>query len=144
MKRFLAPILLLTLLFPALAQGQPLNDWVGKSEGLLGKGKAILCETTGMGCSESVDFKDLVKRDDVYFKKLTDAPFTGKVTGQEQGYLKKGNWDGSWVKYYDNEKLWNKGTFKDGKKDGPWVIYYKDRTVRNEYTGTYKNGVKVK
>ena len=42
--------------------------------------------------SGSVDFKDLVKIDDLYYKKFTGAPFTGKVTGQEQGYLKKGNW----------------------------------------------------
>jgi hypothetical protein len=67
MKRFLAPILLLTFLFPSLAYGETMND--------------------------------LVKRDDVYFKKLTDVPFTGKVTGKSQGSLKNGKWDGLWVLY---------------------------------------------
>jgi hypothetical protein len=70
MKRFLAPILLLTFLFPSLAYGETMND--------------------------------LVKRDDVYFKKLTDVPFTGKVTGKSQGSLKNGKWDGLWVLYHDN------------------------------------------
>ena len=62
---------------------------------------------------------DLVKRDGIYYKKFTDVPFTGKITGQEQGSL------------------------KDDKKDGPWVYYYEDGTVFEEYTGTYKDGVKV-
>ena len=109
MKRILAPILLLTLLFPTLAQGQSLNDWVGK-------GKGLLCETTGVGCPESVDFKDLVERDDVYFKKLTDVPFTGKTTGDEQGTYRNGKKDGPWVTYHDNGQLTSKGTFKNGVK----------------------------
>jgi hypothetical protein len=161
MRIFLAPILLLTLLFPSIAQGQSLNDWVGK-------GKGLLCETTGVGCPESVDFKDLVKRNGVYFKKRTDVPFTGKVTGKTQGLLKDGKKHGSWVDYHENGQLRNKGTFKDGKKNGPWVYYHqngqlrfkgtlkddkedgpwvgydKDGNVNERYTGTYKNGVKVK
>ena len=72
MRRILAPILLLTFLFPAFAQGQSLDEWIGKGKGLLGKGKGCLCETTGVGCPESVDFKDLIKRDGLYFKKFTE------------------------------------------------------------------------
>jgi hypothetical protein len=160
MKRFLAPILLLTLLFPALAQGQSLNDWVGK-------GKGLLCETTGVGCPESVDFKDLVKRDGVYFKKRTDVPFTGKTTGDEQGSFKNGKKVGSWIGYFDNGQLYSKGTYKDGKydgawvgyydygqlrykgpykngkEDGPWVFYYENGNVNEKVTGTFRNGVKV-
>jgi hypothetical protein len=62
MKRFLAPILLLVLLFPTLALG----------------GEATL--------------DDLVLRkiDGLYFKKFTEVPFTGKVTGKEQGSVKDG------------------------------------------------------
>jgi hypothetical protein len=38
----------------------------------------------------------------------------------------------------------SKGTLKDGKMDGPWVGYNDDGTVWEKYTGTYKDGVKVK
>jgi antitoxin component YwqK of YwqJK toxin-antitoxin module len=138
MKRILAPILLLTLLFPSLAQGQSLNDWVAKGEGILGKGKGFLCETTGVGCPESVDFKDLVERDDVYFKKLTDVPFTGKVTGKSQGSIKDGEEDGPWVQYWKNGQLFKKGTFKDGKRDGPWVEYHDNGQLWSK--GTLKDG----
>jgi antitoxin component YwqK of YwqJK toxin-antitoxin module len=160
MKRILAPILLLTLLFPSIAMGETMDD--------------------------------LVYRDGIHYKKYTDVPFTGKVTGNYQGSFRNGRkhgpWveygkfvqllskgtykngkrDGPWIKYWDNGQLSSKGTYKDGKLDGPWVGYYdngqlrykgtykddkrdrpwvgykKDGTVNDEYTGTYKNGVKVK
>jgi antitoxin component YwqK of YwqJK toxin-antitoxin module len=157
MKRILAPILLLTLLFPSLAQGQSLNDWVGK-------GKGLLCETTGMGCPESVDAKDLVERDGVYFKKRTDVPFTGKTKGKTQGTYRNGKKHGLWVRYHDNGQLSYKGTYKNGKTEGPWVFYNEDgqlsskgnwkdgkrdghwvgynRDGQIEWRRTYKNGVK--
>ena len=138
MKHFLAPILLLVFLFPALALG------------------------------EEVDFvDDLVEREGIYYKKSTDVPFTGKVTGQEQGTFKNGKkegpwvdyWEngqlkmkgdyrdrgreGSWVSYWENGQLEMKGDYKNGKTEGPWVGYNEDGTVNKGNTGTYKNGVKV-
>jgi hypothetical protein len=112
MNRLLAPILLLTLLFPALAFGETMDD--------------------------------LVERDGIHYKKFTTVPFTGKVTGDEQGSFKDGKKVGPWVGYHDNGKLESKGTYKDGKMDGPWVGYNKDGTVGEIFTGTFKNGVKVK
>ena len=51
---------------------------------------------------------------------------------------------GELVSYYENGRLRAKGTYKDGEIDGPWVSYNSDGTVKEEYTGTYKNGVKIK
>ena len=63
---------------------------------------------------------------------------------REKGTYKDGKPDGPWVIYHDNGQLKDKGTFKDGKRDGPWVGYNSDGTVWKKYTGTYKDGVKVK
>jgi antitoxin component YwqK of YwqJK toxin-antitoxin module len=170
MKHILAPILLLTFLFPSLVYGETMDD--------------------------------LVKREGIFYKKFTDVPFTGKVTGKIQGSFKNGKEHGPWVTYYkgklsskgtykngvkvglltvyhedgklfykgtlkdgkkngpwisyhNNGQLRSKGTFRDGKKEGPWVFYKKDGTKRftrnaagslifDEGSGTYKNGVKVK
>ena len=84
MKRLLAPILLLTLLFPALALGG------------------------------EVTMDDLVVREGLYYQKFTEVPFDGEVTGKEQGSFKDGKRDGLWVEYYDSGQLYGKGTFKDG------------------------------
>ena len=142
MNRILPPILLLTLLFPSLALGESMGD--------------------------------LVVRNGLHYKKFSDVPFTGKVTGKSQGSFrtegsfKDGKKDGRWVSYYpdgrlfykgtykddkkvgpwvdywDAGKLMHKGTYKDDKKDGPWVGYWIDGTVWSSFTGTFKDGVKVK
>jgi hypothetical protein len=80
MNRLLAPILLLTLLFPALAFGETMDD--------------------------------LVKRDGLYYKKFSEVPFTGKVTGTSQGSFKNGKKNGPWKIYWDSGNLKEKGTFK--------------------------------
>jgi hypothetical protein len=112
MKRILAPILLLTLLFPSLAVGETMND--------------------------------LVKRDGIYYKKFSDVPFTGKTTGKKQGSLRNGKRVGPWVHYHDNGQLQSKGTYKNANRDGLWVFYNIYGAVVSAFTGTYKNGVKVK
>jgi len=86
---------------------------------------------------------DLVLRYGLYYKKFTEVPFTGKVEGEQQGKLKDGKLEGPWVEYHDNGQLLSKGTYKDGEEDGLWGTYLADRTVWEEYTGTFKNGVKV-
>ena len=80
-------MVLLTLLFPALAFGETMDD--------------------------------LVMRDGLYYPKFSEVPFTRVTTGKIQG------------------------SFKYGKRDGPWVFYKEDGTVRDDYTGTYKDGVKI-
>jgi antitoxin component YwqK of YwqJK toxin-antitoxin module len=136
MKRILAPILLLTLLFPALAFGETIDD--------------------------------LVITNGLYYKKYTDVPFTGKTTGKIQRSFKDGKEHGPWVSYHDNGQVFSQGTYKNDKEDGPWVVYYKngqllskgtlkdgkrvgpwvgyndDGTVWEKYTGTFKDGVKIK
>ena len=88
--------------------------------------------------SETID--DLVKRDGIYYKKFSDAPFNGEVEGREQGKFKNGKREGSWVKYYDNGQLWFKGDYKNGKEEGPWVAYWRNGQL--SFKGDYKDGRK--
>jgi antitoxin component YwqK of YwqJK toxin-antitoxin module len=111
MIRNFAPIFVLVLLFPSLAM------------------------------SDTVDWDDLVKfpPDGLYYKKFTDVPFTGEVTGQRQGQFKDGRRDGAWVEYYQNGLLAAKGDYKDGEKEGPWVTYHQNGQLSGK--GDFKNGV---
>ena len=103
----LASLVLMVLLFPALALGETMDD--------------------------------LVYRDGRYYKKFTDDPFTGNITGKtEQGTIRNGKKEGLWVYYYDNGQLSYKVTYKDNKKDGPYVNYYDNGQLGSK--GTYKNG----
>ena len=117
--------------------------------------------------SWSVTLGDLVEREGLYYKQFTDIPFTGKVDGDKQGSFKNGQQEGAWVGYFENGQLrfkenykngkeegeyisyWGdgrlltKGNFKNGKATVAWVVYLKDGTVLKEWTGTFKDGVKI-
>jgi antitoxin component YwqK of YwqJK toxin-antitoxin module len=88
--------------------------------------------------SWSVTLDDLVKRDDLYYEKFTDAPFNGKVTGKEQGSFNNGVKDGVWVSYWGNGQLFEKGNYKNGKQEGAWVRYRETGQLRSK--GDFKNG----
>ena len=155
-------LILLTCLFllsPTVVMGQSLD-------GIVQKGSDFLCKSTGVGCPETIDAKDLVERHGLYYKKFSDAPFNGEVTGRLQGRMKNGKkygpwnnfhengqlnikgtykdgkWDGPWFRYYHkNGQLMQKGTYKDGKEDGPWVGYYRNGQLSGRVT--YKDGKQV-
>ena len=114
--------------------------------------------------SWSVTFDDLVERDGLYYEKFTDVPFTGEVTGEEQGSFesgvkdnswlwywstgqlakkgsyKNGKWDGAWVTYYQSGKLWSKGNYKNDVNEGTWAYYYDNGQL--DFKGNYENGKK--
>ena len=72
---------------------------------------------TSVSWSKSIDSKDLVKRDGLYYEKFTDKPFTGKVTGLKQGKIKKGKIKGKWNEYWQSGTLKETYTVKKGKKE---------------------------
>ena len=110
---------------------------------------------------------DLVQRDGRFYKKFTEVPFTGEVTGLDQGNFKNGKregprvvyydngqlssrteWrngkpEGPWVGYYENGKLKWKGDFRNGEKEGSWVNYDDDGTLLKDLSGVFKDGVKI-
>ena len=118
----------------------------------IGYSQNIICEKTGYGCPE-IYFKELVLRDGDYYKKFSNEPFTGKITGQQKGSLKNGNREGVWLGYYDNGQLKSKGNWKNGNREGVWLGYYDNGQLGfegnyNKYDGKregswveyYKNG----
>ena len=92
--------------------------------------------------SWSETFEDLVEREGIYYKKFSDIPFSGKVTGWGNGSIKNGKKEGLWVVYWVNGQLMSKGNWKNGKREGEWVIFKRDNG-QLEWKGNYKNGVKI-
>ena len=87
MKRFLAPILLLTLLFPTIAFGETLKDLV-KTDGLYYKKFTDVPFTGKVIGKDGWNFVD--------------------------GIFKNGKENGSWSYYYKNGQLFRKGYYKGG------------------------------
>ena len=94
----------------------------------IGYSQNIICEKTGYFCPE-IDFNELVEANGVYYKKFSNKLFTGKVVGQEQGSMKNGHRDGSWIGYHKNGKLSYKGDYKNGEKEGSWVKYFENDCI---------------
>ena len=90
----------------------------------------ILMSLSTPAWSEDID--DLVERDGLYFKKFTQVPFTGKVTGHKQGSIKDGKRVGSWVGYWSNGQLHYKGEYSNGIFVGEWVWYYDNGQLRTK------------
>ena len=86
---------------------------------------------------------DLVTRDGLWYKKFSDVPFTGEVTGRVSGGFLDGKLEGYFIHYWENGQLQTKGTYKNGLKEGRWVYYASDGTLFKGLTGIYKNGKKI-
>jgi len=91
--------------------------------------------------SETID--DLVIREGTYYLKFSDVPFTGEVTGQYQGSFKNGKREGAWTVYYSDGQLFKKGNYKNGKQDGAWVIHNESGQRMPQFSGIFKNGIKI-
>ena len=84
----------------------------------------FLLTISSPGWSETMD--DLVERGNLFYKKFTDVPFSGQVTGQFQGSIENGKEEGCWATYFKNGQLSKKGIYKNGKPDGTWEVYKYD------------------
>ena len=102
----------------------------------------LACKYTGFNCPEVGDIEELVEVDGLFFKKFTETPFTGKVTGNSKGSFKDGLREGSWVVFFENGQLNWKGNYKDGKRDGPWEEYFDD-SGKWWAEVNYKDGIEV-
>ena len=96
--------------------------------------------------SETVSYiDDLVNRGGLYYKKFTDVPFTGEVSGQFNGKFENGRMDGRWVTYYESGELSTRYNYRLGKRFGSGVAYHINGQIRakatfkdEEYHGFYE------
>jgi hypothetical protein len=56
----------------------------------------------------------LIFREGIHYKKFSDVPFSGKVTGEKQGILQNGKREGPWVTEYVDFGLKRKKVKKIG------------------------------
>ena len=89
-----------------------------------------------VGCAEKpINLETLVERNDVYYTKDTNEPYTGAIfhlfeSGEKrgEGYLKDGNPDGKFTGYYENGQIKQELNYKDGKL-GKVTYYNEDGSI---------------
>ena len=87
----------------------------------------------------SIQIDEIVKRDDTFYRKFSNIPFSGHIesyhpNGQLKiiGDLSDGKKVGNWIEYYLSGIKKSEGQFADGKKDGPWVYYFLNATIKEK------------
>ena len=102
------------------------------------------------GKKVSIEIDEVVKRDNTYYRKFSNAPFSGRVesyytNGQLKiiGEFSDGKKVGKWVEYYISGIKKNEGQFANGKKDGTWVYYFLNKNIREKqfYIDGNKDGL---
>ena len=61
-----------------------------------------------------------------FYKKFTNVPFIGEVSGIWNGNFKDGKEEGLWERYYENGQLREKGNYKNGIEEGSREFYNKN------------------
>ena len=95
------------------------------------------------GETETVELNTLVNRKGFFYKKFSEVPFSGKITGTYQGTIRNGKEEGAWVAYWNNGQLLFKGNYKNGIKEGAWVSFSETGIRSKGLSGTFKNGNKI-
>ena len=100
-----------------------------------------------IGCSkEPINMDEmLIERDQVYYTKDTNQPYSGPVFSlhengqlQAEGTLKDGTLDGFGRGYYKNGQLQAEVSMKDNKLDGSFKLYHENGQLSIE--ATFKDG----
>ena len=98
----------------------------------------------------SIQMDEIVKRDDTFYRKFSNIPFSGHIesyhpNGQLKiiGDLSDGKKVGNWIEYYLSGIKKSEGQFADGKKDGPWVYYFLNATIKEKqfFIDGHKDGL---
>tara|TARA_X000000950_G_scaffold182937_1_gene221675 strand:+ start:148 stop:753 length:606 start_codon:yes stop_codon:yes gene_type:complete len=87
----------------------------------------------------SIKIDEVVKRDDTFYKKFSNIPFSGHIesyhpNGQLKiiGEFSEGKKIGEWVEYYMSGVKKSEGKFANGKKDGAWVYYFLNTNIKEK------------
>ena len=98
----------------------------------------------------SIKTDEVVKRDDTYYEKFSNVPFSGYLesyypNGQLKviGEFSDGKKVGEWSEYYMNGIKKSEGQFARGKKDGAWMYYFLNANIKEKqfYNDGNKDGL---
>jgi antitoxin component YwqK of YwqJK toxin-antitoxin module len=135
MKRILAPILLMTLLFPSIAYGETMDDLV-KRDGIHYK-KFSTVPFTGKVTGKSQGSFRNGKEDGPWVEYHKNGQLGSR------GTYRDGKKNGYWVTYFSGGQMSSKGTWMNDRMHGKWTLFLPNGTLDYGWTGTYKNGKKI-
>ena len=98
----------------------------------------LICKLTKYSCPK-VLYKQLIQRDNFYYRKFDANKYTGYVDGRRKGFMQDGVKEGIW-EFYFNGKLKIKENLVLGERNGETKIYFNSGELNSK--SNYKNGLK--
>ena len=94
---------------------------------------------------EPINIETLVERDEVFYTKNTNKPYTGSIfslfddgINESEGSLKNGKLDGEWIEWYNNGQMLIKENYLNGIKDGSYSSW--NDNGQKLVQGIFRNG----
>ena len=97
---------------------------------------SLLCGTVGIGC-KSATWDDLIYRNDTFFTKFSDTPFSGQIEGERSGKIIDGKQEGLWKYFRKSGQLESKGEYQNGKRTGLWMFFHPNGDISEQ--GKFQN-----
>ena len=105
----------------------------------------LFCKIVKINC-EILSPTELVERNNLFYPKNSDTPFTGKISqtskgwifGKLDGFFKNGLKEGYWQQFHPNGQLRYKGHYIEGLREGLWESYWDNGQL--EMKGNFHRG----
>jgi len=101
----------------------------------------LVISLTVTSCTEplkDVEYDNLVTRGGVFYEKFSNEPYSGRTTGDWQGQIVAGLWQGNVAVYRPDGTLWWEIPFKKGIRDGEYKAWCHNGNIQTQFK--YKNG----
>ena len=100
----------------------------------------FICFFSLISWSKDISWYDLELRNNLYYEKNKNIPFTGEIKSKKNGKIIKGMKEGAWLEYWDDGKISSVTNYKNGQYDGEYLSYYQNGQLNVK--ANYKDGKK--
>tara|TARA_B100000902_G_C26563890_1_gene553192 strand:+ start:44 stop:547 length:504 start_codon:yes stop_codon:yes gene_type:complete len=112
---------------------------------------SVMLAVSPLAWGKDAVFEDLFVRSGVWYDKITEKIFSGKMKGSMEGIsrgcrgcktyegqLQDGKAEGEWSYFHDNGQVYQRKNFRQGRLDGDFVSFYYDGSLCQK--SVYENG----
>ena len=97
----------------------------------------FICFFPLISWGKNISWYDLELRNNLYYEKNKNIPFTGEIKSKKNGKIIKGMKEGAWLEYWDDGKISSVTNYKNGQYDGEYLSYYQNGQLNVK--ANYKN-----
>jgi len=93
--------------------------------------------------AKEINSEKIIERDGLFYEEYVSTPYTGKIIGEYQGFIKNGKLHGEIRRFGINGNILFLGTYYNGFKNGEFIYYDEYNNIKNieNYNNDKKEGI---